>query len=121
MAILAPSQTAAFTSFSKVRGQVIKIAALVVMSLALGFGYDRAAPGTYAPEREAGFFTGMMHGALMPAALPTLVFGKDLPIYARNNVGRGYNIGFILGLNACGTLFFGIGFWHPKNRASTVT
>ena len=118
MAILAPSQNAAFTSFSKVRGQVIKIAALVVMSLALGFGYDRAAPGTYVAEREAGFFTGMMHGALMPAALPTLVFGKDLPIYARNNVGRGYNIGFILGLNACGTLFFGIGFWHPKNRCS---
>jgi len=100
---------------------VIKIAALVLMSLALGFGYDRAAPRTYAPERVAGFFTGMMHGALMPAALPTLVFGKDLPIYARNNEGRGYNIGFILGLNACGTLFFGIGFWQPKSRASTVT
>jgi hypothetical protein len=58
----------------------------------------------------------MMHGALMPAALPTLVFGKDLPIYAHNNVGRGYNIGFILGLNTCGTLFFGLAFWHPKNR-----
>lgn len=121
MATLAPSQNATITSFSKVRGQAIKIAALVVMSLALGFGYDRAAPGTYGPEREAGFFTGMMHGALMPAALPTLVFGKDLPIYAQNNVGRGYKIGFILGLNTCGTLFFGIGFWHPKNRARTVT
>jgi len=117
----APDPNATITSSSNVRGQAIKIAALVVMSLALGFGYDRAAPRTYAPERVAGFFTGMMHGALMPAALPTLVFGKDLPIYARNNEGRGYNIGFILGLNACGTLFFGIGFWQPKSRASTVT
>jgi hypothetical protein len=112
----APDPNATPPSSSKARGQAIKIAALVLMSLALGFGYDRAAPRTYAPERVAGFFSGMMHGALMPAALPTLVFGKDLPIYAPNNVGRGYNIGFILGLNACGTLFFGIGFWKPKNR-----
>ena len=121
MATLAPSPNATFTSSSKWRQQAIKIAALTLFSLALGFGYDRAALRTYAPERVAGFFTGMMHGALMPAALPTLVFGKDLPIYALNNVGRGYNIGFILGLNTCGTLFFGIAFWHPKNRASTVT
>jgi hypothetical protein len=112
----APNQNAAFTASPNVRGQAIKIAALVLMSLALGFGYDRAAPRTYAPERVCGFFTGMMHGALMPAALPTLVFGKDLPIFAPNNVGRGYKIGFILGLNTCGTLFFGIGFWKPRGR-----
>jgi hypothetical protein len=121
MATLAPNQNATSTLSSKWRQQAIKIAALTLFSVALGFGYDRAAPRTYAPERVAGFFTGMMHGALMPAALPTLVFGKDLPIYAPNNVGRGYNIGFILGLNTCGTLFFGLAFWHPKNRASTVT
>ena len=96
MAILAPSQNATFTSSPKWKGQTIKIAALVLLSLALGFGYDWAAPRTYRPERAAGFFVGMMHGALMPAALPTLVFGKDLPIYAQHNVGREYNIGFIL-------------------------
>ena len=116
MAPPAPNQNAISAPSRKLKQQAIKIAALVLFSLALGFGYDRAAPGTYRSERAAGFFVGMMHGALMPAALPTLVFGKDLPIYAQNNVGRGYNIGFILGLNACGTLFFGIGFWHPKNR-----
>ena len=116
MATLAPNQNATSTPTPKWRHQEIKIAALTLFSLALGFGYDRAAPRTYGPEREAGFFTGMMHGALMPAALPTLVFGKALPIYAQNNVGRGYNIGFILGLNTCGTLFFGIAFWHPRRR-----
>ena len=118
MATPAPNQDATVAPSSKWRQQAIKIAALTLFSLALGFGYDRAAPRTYAPERVAGFFTGMMHGALMPAALPTLVFGKDLPIYAPSNVGRGYNIGFILGLNTCGTLFFGLAFWHPKNRSS---
>ena len=112
----APNENATSTVSPKVKPQAIKIAALVLLSLALGFGYDRAAPRTYGPERVAGFFTGMMHGALMPAALPTLVFGKALPIYAQNNVGRGYNIGFILGLNTCGTLFFGVAFWHPKKR-----
>ena len=116
MATPPPNQNATSTPSLRRRQQAIKIAALVLFSLALGFGYDRAAPGTYGQERVAGFFTGMMHGALMPAALPTLVFGKALPIYAQNNVGREYNIGFILGLNSCGTLFFGIGFWRPKNR-----
>jgi hypothetical protein len=116
MPTLAPNQNATFMSSLKVKPQAIKIAALVLLSLALGFGYDRAAPRTYRSERAAGFFTGMMHGALMPAALPTLVFGDDLPIYAQNNVGRGYNIGFILGLNSCGTLFFGVAFWRPKKR-----
>jgi hypothetical protein len=116
MPIPALDQNAASTSSPKWGYKVIKIIALTLFSLALGFGYDRAAPRTYGPERVAGFFTGMMHGALMPAALPTLVFGKALPIYAQNNVGRGYNIGFILGLNTCGTLFFGIAFWHPRRR-----
>jgi hypothetical protein len=116
MATSGLNQNAKSTSSPRWRQRAIKITALTLFSVALGFGYDRAAPRTYGPERVAGFFTGMMHGALMPAALPTLVFGKDLPIYAQNNVGRGYNIGFILGLNTCGTLFFGLAFWHPKNR-----
>ena len=116
MPTLAPNQDAASTSSPKWRQQAIKIAALTLFSLALGFGYDRATRRSYGPEHAADFFTGMMHGAFMPAALPTLVFGKELPIYAPNNVGRGYNIGFILGLNTCGTLFFGIAFWHPKKR-----
>jgi hypothetical protein len=116
MTVPAPNQNATFTLSPKVKQQAIKIAALVLFSLALGFGYAWAAPRTYGPERVAGFSVGMMHGALMPAALPTLVLGKDLPIYAPHNVGRGYNIGFILGLNSCGTLFFGIAFWRPKNR-----
>jgi hypothetical protein len=51
----------------------------------------------------------------MPTALPALLMGNDLPIYAPNNVGRAYNIGYIFGINACGMLFFGVGFWRPKD------
>lgn len=116
MADAPAEQTAPSTPQPGAKHLLIKIAALTVFSLFLGFAYAQAAPRTYAPDRVSGFPMGMMHGALMPAALPTLVLGKDLPIYAANNVGRGYNIGFILGLNACGTLFFGIAFWQPRRR-----
>jgi hypothetical protein len=98
-----------------IRFWTIKIAALVLLGVLLGVAYDWSAKRYYGPDRVAGFTSGLIHGAMMPAALPTLVMGDDLPIYARNNVGRGYNIGFILGLNACGTLFFGLAFWRPRN------
>jgi len=42
--------------------------------------------------------------------------GQDLPIYAPNNSGRLYNIGYIFGINTCGFLFFGVGFWRPRRR-----
>jgi hypothetical protein len=93
----------------------VKITVLVLLGLLLGVVYDWAAPRFYGRDRVAGFHMGVMHGALMPAALPTLLLGKDFPIYAPNNIGRGYNIGYILGINACGTLFFGLGFWRPRN------
>lgn len=93
-----------------------KIAIMVLLGLALGFGYDWASTRLYGPDRVAGFHLGLIQGALMPAALPTLLMGKDCPIYASNNEGRLYKIGFILGLNACGTLFFGWAFWRPRKQ-----
>ena len=97
-----------------VRFWTIKIAALVLLGVFFSVAYDWTVKRYYGPDRVAGFHSGVIQGALMPAALPTLLMGKDLPIYAPNNVGRGYNIGFILGINACGTLFFGIAFWRPR-------
>lgn len=110
------NDTRVFTLSPKVRHLALKIVALTVFSVALGFAHAWAIPRTYRLDRTAGFGIGMLHGAVMPAALPTLVAVKEVPIYAPNNVGRGYNIGFILGLNTCGTLFFGIAFWQPKKR-----
>jgi hypothetical protein len=97
-----------------VRFWTIKITALVLLGVLWGVAYDWTAKRYYGPDRVAGFHSGVIQGALMPAALPTLLMGKDLPIYASNNIGRGYNIGFILGINACGTLFFSVGFWRPR-------
>jgi hypothetical protein len=110
----APTTAPARLSNAKVI--TIKIIALTVISLALIFGQSWASTRCYRPDYAAGFYTGLLEGALMPAALPGLLAGKDVPIYAPNNDGRGYKIGFIVGLNTCGTFFFGIAFWQPRKR-----
>lgn len=60
----------------------------------------------------AGFRQGVVNGALMPLALPSLFLGQDVAIYAANNNGRIYNLGYTLGVNGCGALFFGLLFWR---------
>jgi len=93
----------------------VKITTLILLGLAFGWGYGWAAPRFYGPERIPGFKLGVLHGALMPVALPTLLMGKDVPIYATNNSGRIYKIGYIAGINLCGMVFFGSAFWRPRN------
>ncbi|MGA2245267.1 MAG: hypothetical protein ABSH48_09725 [Verrucomicrobiota bacterium] len=95
---------------------MIKVVALTAISLALGFTYNFASTRYYQPDYLAGFRTGLVEGAVMPAALPVLMAGRDTPIYAANNAGRGYKIGFILGLNTSGTIFFGVAFWQPRRK-----
>jgi len=101
---------------SRTKVIVIKIVAMTVISLALIFAQGWAAPRYYRPDYAAGFYAGLLEGALMPAALPDLLRGRDVPIYAPNNEGRTYKIGFILGLNGCGTFFFWVAFWQPRRR-----
>ena len=61
----------------------------------------------------------MLHGALMPLALPSLVIGQDVEIYAMDNSGRFYKIGYICGINLCGLAFFGPLFWRPNKKLGT--
>ena len=60
----------------------------------------------------AGFARGLLQGALMPMALPNLALGRDVTIYAQNNNGIGYKLGYTTGVNACGAIFFGLVFWR---------
>jgi hypothetical protein len=60
----------------------------------------------------------MLHGAIMPMALPSLLMGKDVTIYSETNTGRTYKIGYIVGINLCGVVVFGSAFLRPKRRAS---
>jgi len=116
MAASPPDQIAASATFPKARRIGAKIAFLVLLGLLLGFGQDWMASRYYGSERVAGFRLGVIHGVLMPAALPALLMGKDVAIYARANEGRPYKIGYILGINLCGTLFFGVAFLPPPTR-----
>ena len=96
---------------------VKKIVILVVLGVLFGFGYDWAAPRFYGRDRLAGFRLGMLHGALMPVALPSLLLGRDVPIYAEHNTGRTYKLGYIAGINLCGLVFFGSAFLQPRKAA----
>jgi len=60
----------------------------------------------------AGFARGLLHGALMPMALPNLIVGHNPTIYAPNNTGRFYKLGYTAGVNGCGLIFFGAFFWR---------
>jgi len=96
-----------------------KALSLVIAGIVLGWGYEWAAARFYQPEHTAGFWRGTLHGALMPAALPSLLLGKDVPIFAVNHTGRAYKLGYICGINACGLIFFGLAFRSPKSHGSS--
>ena len=116
MAASAPKEIEVPALPSKAKELTIKIVALTLLGVALGCAQGWASSRYYKPDHVAGFNLGVMHGILMPAALPGLLLGNNLPIYAPNNSGRTYNIGFAVGVNCCGTLFFGISFWRPRRR-----
>jgi hypothetical protein len=93
-----------------------KAAVFIVVTLLFGWFFGWASPWAFPRDRTPGFGYGMLHGALMPMALPSLVIGKDVQIYAPNNSGRFYKIGYIAGINICGLAFFGSAFWRPKEK-----
>ena len=51
---------------------------------------------------EAGFFSGIWHGFILLFSIIGKIFGADIGIYAENNTGFFYWIGFILGIGGLG-------------------
>jgi hypothetical protein len=98
-----------------------KVITLVIVTTVFGWFYAWASPRAFPSGVEAGFKLGMLHGALMPLALPSLVTGHDVAIYDANNSGRIYKIGYICGINVCGLLFFGPLFWKPRPPARVTS
>jgi hypothetical protein len=95
-----------------------KAVILIVIGVIFGWFYDWASPWAFPPNRRVGFGYGVLHGALMPMTLPTLLVGKEVEIYAANNSGRTYKLGYVAGINLCGLIFFGSAFWQPAPRRS---
>jgi len=95
-----------------------KAVTLAVVIVVFGWLYAWVLPRAYPPDRAAGFGYGMLHGALMPLSLPSLVTGRDVQIYDDNNTGRFYKIGYICGVDLCGITFIGPLFWRPRKITS---
>jgi hypothetical protein len=98
---------------ARVRGILLKGLRLLAVGVLFGWAYVWVAPKVYRPASVPGFWIGAVHGAIMPIALPSLLVGQDVPIYAAHNSGRTYKLGYIAGINVCGFLFFGLSFWQP--------
>jgi len=94
-----------------------KIATLAIVTIVFGWFYALASPWAFPKNKTPGFGYGMLHGALMPVALPSLVIGRDVEIFAADNSGRFYKIGYICGINLCGIAFFGPLFWRPNKTS----
>jgi hypothetical protein len=114
MEAVVPNPSVSANSMSLVKFILIKSVLLTAVCVILGLAQAWMASWSYKPDRVAGFSIGLWHGMLMPAALPGMLMGQDLPIYAPNNTGRPYNIGYAMGINGCGLLFFGAAFWRPR-------
>jgi hypothetical protein len=93
----------------------------IVIAALFGWIYAWASPRVFPRTGALGFGYGMAHGALMPMALPSLAMGKDVDIYAANNSGRAYKLGYIVGINVCGLVFFGSVFWRPAKKRAEAT
>lgn len=113
----APNRFAGLTS----RGWITKLAVFLTVAFFLGWLYHWASPRAYPPGRKFGFSYGMLHGGLMPMALPSLLMGQDVEIFSSNNTGRSYKLGYIVGINLCGLLFFGSAFWKPTKKFPQTT
>ncbi|MBL9136246.1 MAG: hypothetical protein JNK85_10275 [Verrucomicrobiales bacterium] len=114
--------TAATTGFWRRGGWVRAVAARIlrvaVTLVALSLFYEWASPWAYPKDRKVDLTYGALHGAMMPMALPALLLGRDVPIFAEDHTGRWYKVGYIAGINLCGILVFGSAFLG-KSKVAT--
>src|SRR4051812_48315000 len=97
------SQTQAKAGFGAGIARVaLRLAVLIAAGLLIGTLLTRAEAALERRHEPAGFAHGVVQGALMPIALPNLALGRDVPIYAANNTGRVYKLGYTMGVNGCG-------------------
>jgi ABC-type uncharacterized transport system permease subunit len=92
----------------------------LLLAAAIGWTLNRIGMSLQRSSRVAGFGRGIVQGALMPMAMPNLLVGNDVAIYSQNNTGVTYKLGYTLGVNGCGALFFGFFFWRVRRWRAVV-
>ena len=90
----------------------LRLLFILLLATLVGWTLNRIAVSLERSARPAGFARGMIQGALMPMAFPNLLVGNNVTIYSQNNTGVTYKLGYTLGVNVCGTFFFGFAFWR---------
>lgn len=74
---------------------------LSVLLVCLLVGMSSCAPEGHT-YKEYGFFSGILHGLIIVFSLIGKLFGADVGIYAENNTGFFYWLGFLIGLGGFG-------------------
>jgi hypothetical protein len=97
---------------SRLTRALFRLGCLLALAACIGGGLNLSAARLERDARPAGFTRGLVQGALMPLAMPNLLVGNDVSIYASHNTGRNYKLGYSLGVNLCGLAFFGLFFWR---------
>jgi hypothetical protein len=109
---MSESQRSAPPAISRRQKILKRVFSFLVVAVCVGIGFRQASIAMSKSTGPAGFGRGMLQGAMMPGALPNLLVGNDVMIYAPNNTGRTYKLGYTCGVNACGAIFFGWFFWR---------
>ena len=99
---------------SRWRRALSRLLFYLLLAAAIGWTLNRIGLSMQRSPRAAGFSRGIIQGALMPMAMPNLLVGNDVAIYSQNNTGVTYKLGYTLGVNGCGALFFGFFFWRVR-------
>jgi hypothetical protein len=89
-----------------------RVLAILLLAAFVAWMLNRVSTSLERDPQPAGFRRGLLQGALMPMALPNLLLGRDVAIYALNNKGVSYKLGYTAGVNLCGGAFFGLVFWR---------
>lgn len=97
-----------------------RVAVFICIAFSIGWTLNRISGSLEKNGQPAGFNRGVIQGALMPMAMPNLLFGRDVTIYATYNTGRNYKLGYTIGVNVCGAVFFGYFFWRVRNWRKSI-
>lgn len=98
----------------------VRIGSIVLLAFLIGWTLNRLSLEMEKSNRPAGFTRGLLQGALMPMAMPNLLVGKDVIIYAQRNTGVSYKLGYTAGVNGCGLIFFGLFFWRVSRLRAAL-
>lgn len=63
-------------------------------------------------DKTYGFWSGLLHGVISPFSFIVSLFKDDVAVYAVNNSGKLYNLGFLLGA----AIIFGSGGNASKRK-----